>query len=135
MINKRLSIFADIDPRTPAGAASLARRPCPSRRRRNIQNQKGSAGILTAMMLSLLTMIPIAMLLSGKAFKESNFSLHVAQSDNAARAGLVDAISWFRRQSIQPVHQIMEKHAYPDAAFNPVAINDTKDSTIGIVKE
>ena len=53
------------------------------------------------------------------------------QAVNAARAGLVDSMSWFRRQSTQPVALFDPKR---DLALNP-PINDTDDEAIGIVRD
>jgi len=69
--------------------------------------------------------------------KETRFQLRYAgQAENVARAGLIDAINWFRRQESQPVCNISN----PDSAFNPkystnTAQSDTIDESIGIVKE
>lgn len=60
----------------------------------------------------------------------------VGQADNVARAGLVDAISWFKRQTCQPVAQSCGGYTSPDLAFYPrVASNDTIDETVGLVRE
>jgi hypothetical protein len=55
---------------------------------------------------------------------------YTGQAQNAANAGSVDALSWFQKQSTQPV-----------AAFNPLRdmtavppVNDTEYPTIGIVR-
>ena len=54
------------------------------------------------------------------------------QADNAARAGLIDAINWFQRQPSQPVANATT----PDAAFNPQSsTGDTIDPTVGLVKQ
>jgi len=62
----------------------------------------------------------------------------VAQAENVARAGLTEALAWFRNQPSQPVRSSINTvlYPYPDAAFNPLAVNgDTINQSIGIVRE
>jgi len=54
-----------------------------------------------------------------------------SQARNVARAGLIDAFSWFRRQQIQPV----DTFAPVLDLTSKVKILDTDDPAIGIVKE
>ena len=105
---------------------------------------EGSA-LITALILSVV----IAMLaivgaqLIATAYRDVRQQEHQgAEVDNVARAGLVDAISWFKRQATQPVSSgYPPTHpAWADGAFNPqfntnAALSDTIDSSIGIVQE
>ena len=53
------------------------------------------------------------------------------QAINAAKAGLIDVLSWFRRQTVQLVETFQPIR---DLVVNP-NINDTVDPDIGIVRE
>lgn len=53
------------------------------------------------------------------------------QAVNAAKAGLIDALSWFRRQTKQPVESF--EPVRDDGARPPV--DETDDATIGLVRE
>ena len=53
------------------------------------------------------------------------------QASDVARAGLVDAFAWFRRQTTQPVTTFAPQR---DMLASP-AINETNDPTIGLVRE
>lgn len=53
------------------------------------------------------------------------------QTLNAAQAGLIDGISWFRRQQVQPVGSFSPVR---DLSSSP-PINDTDDASIGLVRE
>lgn len=53
------------------------------------------------------------------------------QAINAAKAGLIDVLSWFRRQTVQPVAAFAPIR---DLSVNPT-INETDDPDIGIVRE
>jgi hypothetical protein len=99
--------------------------------------QKGSVLLLVVMLISLLVFIPIGtQLLTTARNKVRNFSNADVQALNVARAGLQDAVAWFRRQNNGlPVYNLSQ----PDAAFYPrnVAANgtsDTEDETRGLVK-
>jgi Tfp pilus assembly protein PilX len=93
--------------------------------------QRGSALAVAIVLLMLLAVIPVMMQLLRTSYNDTQAQLHQsAQADNVARAGLQDAISWFQRQSCQPVRQACSaSFAFPDAAFNPKYPNDTQDST------
>jgi len=77
------------------------------------------------------------------SFKETKYQLNaIAEAENIARAGLVDAVSWFRRQKSQPVASGYPpiKYSWPDGAFDPKYNTnpskcDTIDESIGIVKQ
>lgn len=56
---------------------------------------------------------------------------YYGQATNIAKAGLLDALAWFRRQTTQPVTVFDPKR---DLTADPI-INDTDDPAIGIVRE
>ncbi len=63
-----------------------------------------------------------------------------AQAKNAASAGLVDTLAWFRNQTLQPVNRMNAGATYNDGAFFPRYDTDptksaTIDESIGLVKE
>ncbi|MDD2772548.1 MAG: hypothetical protein PHP45_02515 [Elusimicrobiales bacterium] len=111
---------------------------------RTAAKRRGSA-LLIAIFLSLV--VALFMTVGGQLIVTSQRNSKVQQhslteADNVSRAGLVDAISWFKRQTTQPVKSGYPPVAYPypDAAFNPLynanpAISDTIDQSIGIVSE
>jgi hypothetical protein len=53
------------------------------------------------------------------------------QASNAAQAGLVEALSWFRKQATQPVTTFAPQR---NLASNP-PLNETDDAAIGIVRD
>ncbi len=93
--------------------------------------------------LTILITIPLGMQLLENFNRKTGLQIHNSvQADNVARAGLVEAIAWFRRQPNQPVRSTINTTLYPwpDAAFAPKtttdpATSDTIDETIGMVKE
>lgn len=67
-----------------------------------------------------------------KADKVIDYELNYhGQAVNAAKAGLIDALSWFRRQTSQPVRDFTP---VLDETVNP-PIDETDDPTIGLVRE
>ena len=93
---------------------------------------------------ALLLMIPVAVQLIQVSRAQTGLQSHFSvQADNIARAGLADAVSWFRRQSHQPVCEAynpntnpVTSYDYPDAAFFPQqGSTDTLDAGIGLVQE
>lgn len=112
-------------------------------RRRQRLNPKGSLALFVVVFLSLLALIPVGMQMVQVSSKRTRQQTHLSvQADNVARAGLIEAISWFRRQATQPVRSSSDPVAYPwaDAAFFPrenaiEALADTMDEDIGLVKE
>lgn len=111
---------------------------------RRLGDQSGAA-LIISIMLSLIVIMLMAV--GGKMIATSHQESKIQQrvlteADNVARAGLVDAMAWFKRQASQPVRSglNMTLAAYPDAAFYPRYNADaTKSSTIdenlGLVKE
>jgi hypothetical protein len=99
------------------------------------KNERGSVLILIILLASLLVFIPVgSQLLRTSRQKVQLQANSGAQAINIARAGLTDAVAWFRRQSSQPVRN--NGIPYPDAAFYPRQItDDTMNEGIGLVKE
>lgn len=106
-------------------------------------HHQGSAILVVVMLLAVLAFLPLGSQLVKITHDSTKQNINIfAQADNVARAGLVDAISWFKRQQVQPVRSSIDPitYPYPDAAFNPQSstdtlTNDTIDSSIGLVKE
>jgi hypothetical protein len=104
-------------------------------------SRRGSAIVITMIFFLIVSFLMVTgYQLITTSFKESKYQqTTVLQAENAARAGIMDAISWFRRQSKQPVRKGTE-YAWADGAFNPKTStdpvhNDTIDQNIGLVKE
>lgn len=109
-----------------------------------VRKNNGSALVLAMMLVFVVTiLVPIGVQLVVNAFKESKHQQsYIAEAENVARAGLVDAIAWFKRQPQQPVRSGFPPTFQPwaDGAFNPkFSTNplhcDTIDESIGLVKE
>ena len=83
--------------------------------------------IVSLVLLMLLTMITQVQLGNRLVSRQLTYQ---GQAANAAQAGLVDALSWFRRQTTQPVKTFAPT---VDSTANP-PINDTDDTSIGIVR-
>jgi len=109
-----------------------------------IANRRGSAlviAVLLSLMVIFLMTVGSQMIVTSS--RESKIQQNVlTEADNIARAGLVDGMSWFKRQTTQPVRSGVPPtlYAYPDAAFYPQynadpTMRDTIDQTIGLVKE
>lgn len=96
-------------------------------------DQKGSVLLLVIFIASLMAFIPIgAELLKNSRRKVKMQANSGEQALNVARAGLTDAVAWFRRQATQPVRDV----TVPDNAFFPrQASDDTDNESIGLVKE
>lgn len=98
---------------------------------------------MVVIFLAMLAAIPVTMQFLMVSNQSTAMQAHqVTQAQNVARAGLTEAVSWFRRQTTQPVRSFSDpiKYPYPDAAFYPrvstnAATSDTQDETIGLVKE
>ena len=83
--------------------------------------------IVSLVLLVLLTMLTQTQLGNRLVGRQLTYQ---GQAANAGEAGLVDALSWFRKQSVQPVttfQPIVNASAVPP-------INDTEDTSIGIVR-
>jgi hypothetical protein len=110
----------------------------------NLMRNHGSAliiAIIISLMVAILSVVGTKLITT--TFLDIKQQQYLAAgADNASRAGLVDAISWFRRQTSQPVSSGYPptKYAWSDGAFNPRFSTDTThcdtiDESIGIVKE
>jgi len=93
--------------------------------------------MVSLVMLSGIMMASIHMYKTQDQVLEHQLHYH-GQAVNAAKAGLIDALSWFRRQTVQPV----EENPDGSGGFSPVRdmlanppINDTDDALIGLVRE
>lgn len=89
--------------------------------------------VLVVVALTVLGGIMMASLqIFDKADKVIEFELNYhGQAVNAAKAGLIDALSWFRRQTSQPV-KVFEP--VRDDTLSP-PIDETDDANIGLVRE
>jgi hypothetical protein len=110
----------------------------------NIANKNGSALVIALMMsLIIVFLISVGGILITTSRRETLLYQNVlTQADNIARAGLMDATSWFKRQENQPVRSGNPPTIYPyaDGAFDPKynsnpLLSDTIDESIGIVRE
>ena len=105
----------------------------PPRRRRVRSSERGQALIavlaaVTLVMGLLLTMLTVTAY-SGRAVSRQ-LTYH-GQTLNAAQAGITEGLSWFRRQTDQPV-----KAFVPIRDLNVAPpINDTDDPNVGLVRE
>ena len=118
----------------------------------------GSALVMAAIFMIVAAFLITAgfQLVSNSARDVKQRTLYVAEAENVARAGVVDALAWFGRQSAagglvygatspaflpgQPV-TVNPQFTSVDDAFDPVGnttnptLSDTTDQTIGIVKD
>ncbi len=83
--------------------------------------------IVSLVLLMLLTMITQTQIGNRLVGRQLTYQ---GQAANAAQAGLVEGLSWFRKQAIQPVTAFQP---IVNASANP-PINDSEDTTIGIVR-
>lgn len=98
-----------------------------------LTTKRGSAIVYIILLFAIILFIPVMAQMITVSTKETKQQLlTTAMADNVARAGLVDTVSWFRRQ------MIVKSNGYypnPDDAFYPrQATGDTEDETIGLVK-
>jgi hypothetical protein len=104
-----------------------------------LRDRRGSTVFFVVILMAILAMVPVGMQLMEISHRETKQQLKIsAQATNIAAAGLIDAVSWFRRQNTQPVRSFSDPVAYPyaDAAFYPrQSSNDTIDESVGLVKE
>lgn len=82
-------------------------------------------GVTFALFLALLTMIQSAKYVMGRQLT------YEGQALNAAHAGLIDALAWFRRQQIQPVMTFAPQR---DLSQTP-PLNETDDAAIGLMRD
>lgn len=114
------------------------------RLRRVLAQRRGSALVLAILVAMVILLISLA---GGKLLetssRETNINKNVlTEADNVARAGLVDAMAWFRRQNsgtavksgTSVTHNYYDKAFYPRYNADP-AKSATIDETLGLVKE
>lgn len=108
------------------------------------KQEKGVVIVYALFLLVIMSLlIPTMSQLIKTSYKQTSKQLSsLGQAENVARAGLIDAMSWFRRQDVQPVRSKSDPitYHYTDAAFDPkfstdTAKSDTMDPFIGIVQE
>jgi hypothetical protein len=95
--------------------------------------QKGAILVwvmVTMMMLSSAVTVGMSILLDTTNILNSQMEYY-GQATSIAKAGLLDSLSWFRRQTSQP---ILTFNPQRDLVVLP-PVNDTDDATIGIVRE
>lgn len=101
--------------------------------RTTTQNERGQALIAViiavALVLGLLLTTLTVTTYSGRAV--SRQLTYYGQTVNAAQAGLTEGLSWFRRQTDQPVKAFVPVR---DLGLTP-PINDTDDPNVGLVRE
>ncbi len=100
--------------------------------KRRSSRQSGQALIATVIVMSLLLLMLLTLLTQVQVGNKvvGRQLTYEGQAMNAAQAGLADGLSWFRRQQVQPVRNFTPT---VNLAANP-PINDTEDTTIGIVR-
>ncbi len=102
-------------------------------RRQQAAGERGIALILTL----LLTVVGLSIVMAGtivvEAFRRRTGTVfhQGVQADDFARAGLVEALSWFRRQTSQPVLAFAPQR--DSGAVPPIL--DTDDPSVGLVRE
>jgi hypothetical protein len=100
---------------------------------KNKQAQKGSILIwtmLTMMVLVAAITAGMNMLMNSMLILDSHLEYY-GQTTSIAKAGILDTLSWFRRQTGQPVTTFAPQR---DMDHTPV-INETDDSDAGLVRE
>jgi hypothetical protein len=94
--------------------------------------ERGQALVATVVVMEIVLLILLSALtytqLSGRLAARQ--LIYAGQANNAAEAGLVEALSWFRRQTTQPVTTFSPKL---DNVSTP-PINDTEEPSTGIVR-
>lgn len=107
-------------------------------RRHHLASDEGARERGMALVIAIFfTIFGIGLILSGTvvmdaASKKTDVAFRLdGQARQFGEAGLIDAISWFRRQTMQPVLAFAPKH--DPNAIPPIL--DTDDPEIGIVRE
>jgi hypothetical protein len=97
------------------------------------RRETGAAAMLSIAIIAILLMLIVSGLIVIQLSKVTinRQLIYHGQAINAAQAGLVETLSWFRRQTTQPV-----------TTFAPVVdnsqsppVNDTDDTSIGLVRD
>ena len=95
--------------------------------------ESGAAAMLSMAIIAILFILVVSGLVIvqlSKATVNRQLIYH-GQAINAANAGLVESLSWFRRQASQPVTAFAPQ---VDALQTP-PINDTDDPSVGLVRD
>ena len=93
---------------------------------------QGSVVVLVLVaMVMVMGMIAMGSLLLQDTQNVVTDEVRVGQGVSISTAGLVEGLSWFRHQTIQPVTVFQPKH---DLWASP-PVNETDDPAIGIVRE
>jgi hypothetical protein len=96
-------------------------------------SEAGAAAMMSIAIMAILFMLIVSGLLAvqlSKATIGRQLTYH-GQAINAAQAGLVDSLSWFRRQPSQPVSTFVP---VLDSSQSP-PVNDTDDPAVGLVRD
>ena len=155
-----LKVFSFIKKTLPRASfpASEKKRPLSTFREFKLyaSSQEGSALIMAVILsVAAATLITVGTRLIKDTLRQTQQQqLYVAQAEDMARAGLVDALGWFRRQpgivqacvtcQLGAVTTYGNQNSYgvtcgqPDDAFSPTlnaSVSDTTDPRIGIVED
>ena len=96
-------------------------------------SEAGAAAMMSIAIMAILFMLIVSGLLGiqlSKATIGRQLTYH-GQAINAAQAGLVESLSWFRRQPSQPVSTFVP---VLDSSQSP-PVNDTDDPSVGLVRD
>ncbi len=111
------------------------------------KNRSNAAQAGFVLMYVMYVVLAVGLFIAGATVFMSN-SIHRSRVElrrngqvmNVARAGLADAVNWFKSRATQPVRSNGTSYSFPDQAFEPLSDVDPKknytiDESIGIVKE
>ena len=96
--------------------------------------------LLLASIVMIFGAMGVAMVIGSQKDTVKQLSKY-GQASNVAKAGLQDAMGWFKRQTAQPVRQgNSTSYTCPDMAFDPQynadpLLRDTDNTAIGLVKD
>lgn len=116
----------------------------PSRNKAPFDTAQRGVALVTVLYLSafLLVFASTSVLIVMNSQQQTvHLLVQQGQAANVAKAGIQDAIGWFKKQDSQPVRQgSSSSYTCPDDAFNPVfnsnpVLRDTDDANTGIVKD
>jgi len=109
----------------------------------NPAGERGAVLFFIIIMLTLIAVIGMASRLTVQSRRRTQDNLQKNQVRDIARGGILDALNWFRRQTVQPVASdlpVANRYPTPDDAFAPTTSTTTPDggtidASIGLVKE
>lgn len=102
-----------------------------------LKNEKGSLLLVFTLLITFVIFILTAHQLADVSSRDTKQALNLTTHANGiAQSGLLSAVSWFRRQTRQPVRSgtSFEYAPYADAAFQPTA-TDSACPDLGLVQE